>query len=120
MFIHNTVHKPLRSWQLCKPETPATAVRGQRMSRLSNLNEASRKAYDTHGERPTFEEIQTGALQRIADATELMARSYITLIKSRDNYKQMYENSCTREAGLRRRITALRGVITRFKKQRYG
>lgn len=60
--------------------------------------------------------LKVGALMRIADATEMMARNYDQLIAERDRYKRWYEQE--RQSGQRmfRRINSLRGVITRMKK----
>lgn len=61
--------------------------------------------------------IKLGALLRIADAAELMAKYLQQLINERDQYKRYYEEkreSCNR---MGRRISALQGVITRMKKK---
>lgn len=61
------------------------------------------------------EDIQTGCLQRIATATEKMARSYGNLIEERDRYKWLFENERKFANLLQRRVSALRGTITRMK-----
>ena len=53
-------------------------------------------------QHPSNEEVQLGAILRIADAAEVMARNHQQLINERDR--------------LLRRIAALRGHITRLKK----
>jgi hypothetical protein len=65
----------------------------------------------------TLEQINTGSLQRIADATEAMAQNFVKLQndyeymrKSRDNYREDYRTA-------QRQITALKGHITRLKKK---
>ncbi len=84
--------------------------------------EGSRADFNTAGWNPTIQEINTGSLQRIADASEKMAANWITLTTERDRYKQWYENERDgrqREtARLLNVIRALRGVITRLKNQR--
>jgi hypothetical protein len=62
------------------------------------------------------EHINAGSLQRIADATELMATSYQSLIEERDRYKRYYEERKKNMASMERRIAALRGVITKLRK----
>ena len=72
--------------------------------------------YVAEGENLDRDAIKLGAILRIADATEVMARSYDQLIAERDRYKRWYEQE--RDSGMRmsRRINSLRGVITRMKK----
>jgi hypothetical protein len=63
----------------------------------------------------TSEIITQGAIMRIADATEVMARSYNDLIRDRDNYKRYYSEQCDRVQKLHKTISALKGHITRLK-----
>ena len=42
----------------------------------------------------TVEHINAGSLQRIADATELMARRHLDLIRERDEYERRYKAAC--------------------------
>jgi len=65
----------------------------------------------------TNEQIKVGCLQRIADATELMANNYQTLINERDRYKRNWEYQKEESERMARRISALQGVITRMKKK---
>lgn len=81
-----------------------------------NLREAAKKEYGTVATNPTHEEIRTGCLQRIADATESVAAGYIALRKDRDWYQKMYREQSEESARLGRIIRSLRGVITRMKK----
>lgn len=67
---------------------------------------------------PTLEDIQTGAIQRIADATERMAGNYLQLQNELDHYKRWNKNYREENEKLRRSISALQGVITKLKKQR--
>lgn len=60
--------------------------------------------------------IKLGAILRIADATEVMARNYDQLIAERDRYKRWYEQERASGQRMARRINSLRGVITRMKK----
>lgn len=63
------------------------------------------------------DQIKLGCLQRIADATEAMARWHVELARERDNYKRWYEQEQERRNRAERRIIALRGVITRQKRK---
>lgn len=64
----------------------------------------------------TTEQIQLGALLRIADATELMAKRYQELINERDRYKEWYDTEATHRHQLDRRLAAAKGRITKLKK----
>lgn len=59
----------------------------------------------------TLEQINTGALLRIADAVEKMAQSYDNLIRDRDWQKRQRERAESDLATERRRTAALRGVL---------
>jgi hypothetical protein len=65
----------------------------------------------------SMEAINTGALQRIADATEVMAKNYQQLIDERNRYKEYYLETRAERDKLYRRISALQGVITRLKRR---
>lgn len=85
-----------------------------------NFREESRKNYHTDlDENVGFscEQLQTGALLRIADATELMAQKYQKLINERDMWKNMYEVEWGSHRYTVRQIRALRGVITKLRKR---
>lgn len=71
---------------------------------------------DTAGtENLRNDEVQLGAILRIADATEAMARRYTDLIDSRDYLKREVNRLNARLETERRRVAALRGVIRRRK-----
>jgi hypothetical protein len=82
------------------------------------IDEISRKTYATLDAKPNLQEIQTGCLQRIADATELMAGNYQNLLNERDKYLRWYEEEKAQTARLLHQIAGLRGTITRMKKAR--
>jgi len=82
---------------------------------MKTLIEASKKPYSTSAYVASFEEIQTGCMQRVADATELMATDYRTLVRERDMYKKQHDEQCDRSDRLWWSNNALRGVITRMK-----
>lgn len=64
-----------------------------------------------------IENINAGSLQRIADATEKMAGNYTRLQNDCDLYKRWYEAGREERNRLANRIKALKGVITKQKKQ---
>jgi len=65
-----------------------------------------------------IEGINADSLQRIADATEKMAQSYTELIWERDYLKAQRKRLIDRNDALTRSNAALRGVITKLKKDR--
>ena len=82
-----------------------------------NLREVSKQNYGSSAPNTTFDEIKVGSLQRIADATEMMARRYEELIRERDQYKRWYEDAARQSQERERSITSLRGVITKLKQR---
>jgi len=68
--------------------------------------------------RAGSDEIQMGALQRIAAATEKMAESYDDLSNERDRLKTRQEWLHGQIRRLQSQRSALRGVITRMRRQR--
>lgn len=87
------------------------------MSSKKDFEELSRVSYvlANNRESPTTEEINTGCLQRIARSTEAMAINYQKLINSRNWYKEQYEHSKEYNYTLEKRISALKGHLTRLK-----
>lgn len=59
--------------------------------------------------------LQIGCLQRIADATELMAKNHAELVQSKDTLRDMYRRAIAREDRLERSLSATRGHLTRLK-----
>jgi hypothetical protein len=67
---------------------------------------------------PSRDDLQFGALLRIADATEAMAKNWNDLVRERDHAVQSKKNAWSVVDELRRKNAALRGVITKMKKAR--
>lgn len=87
--------------------------------------DASRTAWETTGGNESGSDLsdarlQIGCLQRIADATESMARNYVQLQAERDRYERGWKEGRAENERLGRTIRALRGVITRQKRARHG
>ena len=76
------------------------------------MRDASKKIWTSAN---TVEHINCGSLQRIADAVELMARRYSDLITERDVFKERADRRLNSLQKAERRISALRGVITKLK-----
>jgi hypothetical protein len=62
------------------------------------------------------DQLQFGAILRIADAAEKMAANYSGLIADRDYYQKRMKESEKENRCLRRSIAGLRGYIKRMKK----
>lgn len=61
------------------------------------------------------EQLQIGCLQRIADATELMAKSHSHLIQEAERYKKWYYEERAKIESLRRSIVTHKANYTRLK-----
>lgn len=84
---------------------------------ITSYRKGSRTDWGTcTGPTLTLSQINTGALLRIADATETMAQNHVRLQKERDWYQSLYEGSQKKIAALERSNSALRGRITKLKK----
>lgn len=80
------------------------------------LKDGSRKNYSTP-DKLNGEQIQIGCLQRIADATETMAKNYAQLITDRDRYQRWYSEEKERRQAAERSINTYKGVVTKLKNQ---
>lgn len=81
------------------------------------LKKTSKQDFAQKDKVATFQEIQTGAIQRIADATEAMADDHIRLKRQLEIFKQKsnhLQKMLEREV---RSNAALRGHIKRIKKK---
>jgi hypothetical protein len=80
------------------------------------LRELSRGNYIANGaDGPNRDEIKVGCLQRIADATETIAKSYDQMRENRDYWKKRCEDEMACSKRLAASNRALRGVIKRVK-----
>lgn len=64
---------------------------------------------------PSIEQLAFGALQRIADATELMAKEHQSLVNQRDEARWSRDYWMAEYDAMKRSNNALRGQITRLK-----
>lgn len=81
---------------------------------MATMRENSRREWDCN---QTLEQINCGSLQRIAEATELMAKNWALLVADRDRYKGYFEREKSACERLVRRVNALRGAVTKAKKR---
>jgi hypothetical protein len=77
----------------------------------------SRMGFNQTPDQYSNDNINTGCLQRIADATEKMAYNYTQMQKDLEWYKNAYKQSGQSYAKLEKRNAALKGVITKLKKK---
>lgn len=87
------------------------------MANPTNYREASKQNWTNVAGNDTIERINAGSLQRIADATEVMAKSYNDLIADRNWYKEKYNEKNARIDQLNNSIRSYRGTITKLKKK---
>jgi hypothetical protein len=67
--------------------------------------------------QPTMQDIQVGCLQRIADATELMAKRHQELVDAKRSAESSRDYWRDMASQLEFSIRSLRGQITKLKKQ---
>lgn len=79
---------------------------------MASLRDLSRSSWTGDG---SVAHINAGSLQRIADATELMARRHLELIRERDDYERRYKAAIERELALERKLSAARGQMTKLR-----
>lgn len=80
---------------------------------MSTLREDSKKDYAGNGHT---EHVIAGALQRIADASELTAQHNIEMLRDLEKFRKSYYTANQKIEELKRSNNALRGVITKLKK----
>lgn len=78
----------------------------------------SRQEYSpADGHCGTIDEISLGCMQRIADATELMAKDYRRMQRDLEWHKKSRRDLIEERERLLRQLAATRGVVTRLKKK---
>ena len=84
---------------------------------FKDYREQSRTQWGTEAASLTLDQLNTGAILRIADATEKMATNHVKLQddydymrKDRDRYKERFERA-------ENKIRGLKGAITKLKKR---
>ena len=84
---------------------------------MATMRESSKREWTSSSLR---DDINTGSLQRIADATEKMAVSHVELSDNLERYKRLYVSEQETSKRLNRSNVALRGVITKLRRKRGG
>lgn len=84
---------------------------------MINYRDESRKAYGTQRENLTLEQLNTGALLRIADATEKACADREALERQLKQLRQRHASTLSELSTEKRRTAALRGVINRMKRE---
>lgn len=87
------------------------------MGDFKRFKDESRSAWGT-SESITEDQIQLGAVLRIADAAEDMAKNYTRLIAERDRYERMYRNEYQENIQLRNQVRGLKSWVTRLKNRK--
>lgn len=77
---------------------------------MNTLRQESKKDWTSAG---NLEHINAGSLQRIADATEKMARNFTSLQEDLDLYKRWYEQEKARVKVRDNQIRGLKGALTK-------
>lgn len=85
---------------------------------FKTYRDASRTNWGRDKAEVTDEHIKLGAVLRIADAVELMAKRYQQLVDDRDMYERWYQSERATVLKLGRSNAALRGHIARLKKSK--
>ena len=84
---------------------------------FKKFRDESRREYGTETEGGvSLDQMNAGSLQRIADATDVMAQNHIRLQSDLAQYKRWYNEEREQNRQLERRIRSLKGVITRLRK----
>ncbi len=81
---------------------------------MARLRDESRKEFSIVSYPATFAEIQTGAIQRIADATELMAKNYRNLQLDAERYQKWYRDKYNECESLKKTLSGMRGQVGRL------
>ncbi len=85
------------------------------MSEFKNYKDQSRINWGTTSETLTLEQINTGAILRIADATESMAKNYTQMERDLKYYKELSERRGESLIKSHRLVSSLKGHLTRHK-----
>lgn len=81
-----------------------------------HFDKESRKGWHREG-TPTVDDLKLGCLQRIAAASEAMAKNHDELMRQRDLARAEADFWRREAEAMRRRVSSLRGVVTRMKRK---
>lgn len=83
-----------------------------------SFKDQSKLDWQVRGDLPiTNEQIQIGCLQRIADATEVMAKNYIELFAEKEKFRRWYQDERDWRESLERSLRTHKGNYTRVKNE---
>lgn len=77
----------------------------------------SKARYGTEGENLTLNQINTGCMQRIADAVEIMVADRVKLERDLTYYKERCKSNQNTIEALRNKVIGMSGARTRYKNQ---
>jgi len=80
-------------------------------------NESKKEWYDKNVTKPSNEQLQLGCMQRIAEASEMMAKNFNDLIRENQLLKRQKLELERETKHLAKSNAAYRGQITKLKKQ---
>lgn len=83
------------------------------MKNIKNLTKSG--DWQTPADKPSHKDLELSCLMRIADATETIAQNYNNLLAERDRYKKWFYEEQAAKGILIKKVSALKGVITRMK-----
>ena len=82
------------------------------------MTETYRKeSQKSEGQRIHIEEVKLGCLQRIADATEVMANNYSQMLAENQNLRMKVKLAESDEEYTRRQLAAQKGLVTKLRKK---
>jgi len=93
-----------------------TKTKEEIMGNLKSFREESKRDFITTG-MPTIEQLQTGALCRIADAVEIMTKDRVKLENDLNWYRENYRNQLERIATLEKSRNTYKGKFNNLKKR---
>lgn len=90
---------------------------------FKRYREASRtgnwgRYYDDGNDNPNNDDLKTGAILRIADSLEKIEKPFADLIYENKRLKDDREWYRKRNATLKKRVAAYKGIVNRMKKQK--
>ena len=80
------------------------------------MTETYRKDFrKSEGQQIHIEEVKLSCLQRIADATEVMANNYSQMLAENQNLRMKVKLAASNEEYLRRQLAAQKGLVTKLR-----
>lgn len=84
-----------------------------------NFKDLSKQNFATkEGEKPTYQQIELGCLQRMADSSEAMAANHVRIENDLKMYKRRFYDMVEQNEALRRTNRGLKSYVTRLRNQK--